>query len=93
MTEHTAGPWEWHRNGAGTVEVWESKFTNYILRDGEFLSDEDARLIAAAPTMYTLFELIFRYWMTSDQPTDKEIYAAIAEVDEHFRAIAKAEEA
>ncbi len=89
MSEHTAGPWHAQDGAIHEGPTLIAVMTEWDLAPGE--TQANARLIAAAPIMHTLFELVFRYWMTSDQPTDKEIYVAIAEVDEHFRAIAKAE--
>ncbi len=62
MTEHTAGPWRWFPDGDGNPEWHIQQETNpfrYVAIN--IPTEQDARLIAAAPEYDALLELALKY--------------------------------
>jgi hypothetical protein len=61
MSEHS--PWQWHRPHGSDVRYLVDSKGNTVVRDDpdEPLSDERARLIAAAPELFQLLKLAEEY--------------------------------
>ena len=51
---HTKGPWEWQVNLDKHIVIFNGD-GDIVVRDGEYLMEGDARLIAAAPELYREF--------------------------------------
>ena len=101
--KHTEGPWTvdeegWEDEGlciyGGGVPMSSGEHAvAFVVNYGGTVeaAEANARLIVAAPLMHKLYELVFRYWMTENRPTDKEMYEAIADMHQYFETTSKAE--
>ena len=54
---HTKGPWEWQVNLDKHIVIFNGD-GDIVVRDGEYLMEGDARLIAAAPELLEALEML-----------------------------------
>lgn len=85
MTRHTPGPWRHGKGAIGNWPIWAAG-PDAFGPIGTAWNEADARLMAAAPTLYAALDLIAALGVLSDENTKYKLSLAI---DIAQRALAK----